>query len=358
MEEGTELLLASLKQRYWIVGVRRLAKQIIKDCFICKRRNAKPTTPVMADLPEYRVAFGCPTFCNSGVDFFGPIQVKFRRATVKRWGCIFTCLSTRAIHLEVAEGLDADSFINVLRRFVSRRGSPKHIISDCGTNFKGADAELKLALRELDNLKIGVYAAQREITWTYNPPEAPHMGGAWERLIRCVKRPLKLMLNNHTVTDFQLLTIFTEVENIVNSRPLTPVSDDINDYEALTPNHFLIGRQNANLPIMIPCDTAIHSRKRWRQVQFLINHYWKRFVKEYLPSLTVRPKWHKEQRNIRDGDLVLIVENDTPRGHWKLARVVKTFKADDGRVRVAEVKTATGSYLRPVTKLCFLEETV
>ena len=108
----------------------------------------------MADLPEFRVSIGCPIFFNSGVDFFGPIQTKFKRGTVKGWGCIFTCLSTRAIHLEVVEGMDSDSFINTLRRFVNRRGNPKKMVSDCGSNFKGADAELKKSLQQLDHSKI------------------------------------------------------------------------------------------------------------------------------------------------------------------------------------------------------------
>ena len=356
IDEGLELLLSALRQKFWIIGGRPLAKRIIKDCMTCKRRKVKPVNPRMADLPKARVAIGCPVFFNSGVDFFGPLQVKIRRSIVKRWGCIFTCLTTRAVHLEVAEGLDADTFINCLRRFVNRRGTPKMIMSDCGTNFKGADEELKRALRELDNNRIGELSAERNIKWQYNPPEAPHMGGAWERLVRCVKGPLKLMLKNHAVTDFQLLTIFTEAENIVNSRPLTAVSDDVNDYEALTPNHFLIGRPNANLPIMLPCDTSLFGRKRWKQTQALTEHFWRRFTKEYLPLLTIRTKWHKEQRNIEVGDLVLVIDKDMPRGKWKLGRIQETYPGDDGHVRAVQVKTPTGVYTRPVVKLCLLEE--
>ena len=354
--DGIESLVANIRQRFWIIGVRMLTKRVIKNCLDCKRRNAKPQVPIMADLPSFRVRKGCPVFYYSGVDFFGPIPVKFRRGTTKRWGSIFTCLSTRAVHLEVAEGLDTDSFINTLRRFVNRRGHPKMITSDCGSNFKGASKELKAALMELDQTKIGSNAAEQEIEWKFNPPDAPHMGGAWERLIRSIKRPLYAMLNNQTVTDFQLLTIFTEVESIVNSRPLTPTSDDVNDYSALTPNHFLLGRSNKNLPISDNFETNITSRKRWRQVQSLTNHFWTRWQKEYLPTLTIRPKWNKEQRNMQVGDLVQIIDNNIPRGMWNLARVNKVYEGDDNRVRVVEVKSSSGTYVRPVTKLCLLEE--
>ena len=141
------------------------------------------------------------------------------------------------------------------------------------------------------------------------------MGGAWERLVQTVKRPLRAMIKDHVVTDLQLLTIFTEIECLVNSRPLTAVSDNINDMEALTPNHFILGRACANLPISTHYSSDICSRKRWRQVQFLVNHYWGRRRKEYLPLLTKRSKWHKEQRNFKGGDLVLVVESDLPSGN-------------------------------------------
>ena len=358
IHEGPCSLLATLRERFWIIGANRLVKSVIRTCFECKKRNVKPAVPIMADLPESRTKVGCPVFFYCGIDFFGPLLTKLRRGTQKRWGCIFTCMCTRAIHLEVVEGLDTDSFINTLRRFINRRGNPKEIISDCGSNFKGADAELKRALREIDNSKIGKFAAEREIIWKFNPPNAPHMGGVWERLVRTVKRPLQVILKDRTVTDFQLMTIFAEIEGLVNSRPLTPSSNNINDYEALTPNHFLIGRSSANVPFAVHYETDIHSRKRWKQVQHLTNQFWRRWQREYLPSITIRPKWHKDQPNIKPGDLVLLVEDDIPRGKWQLARVRKVHPGNDGKVRVVEVKTSTNTYVRPVSKLCLIEESI
>ena len=126
-------------------------------------------------------------------------------------------MTIRAIHLELVESLATDTFINAMERFINRRGHPETISSDCGSNFKGAD-------KEFDNEKIGSFAARKEIEWRFNPPDAPHMGGAWERLVRSVKTSLKAIVKERLVTDFQLITILTEVECLVNSRPLTPAS--------------------------------------------------------------------------------------------------------------------------------------
>ena len=358
IEAGLNYLIASLRLEFWIVGSRVLVKRVLRNCLDSKKSNAKPLTPVMSPLPQCRLAIGCPTFHFTGVDYFGPILVKYGRSSPKRWGCIFTCLTTRAIHLEIAESLSTDAFINVLKRFVNRRGNPKALYSDCGSNFKGAKKELKECIKALNQTEIGEYPAQNSMEWHFNPPDAPHMGGAWERLIGCVKVALRTLLKERSVTDFQLMTLLTEVETIVNSRPLTAVSDDINDMEALTPNHFLLGRANKYVPMGDFTDNDLCSRKRWRQVQVLSDHFWRRFRREYLPCLTKRVKWTTEQRNAEIGDLVLLVDANVPRGQWRMARIANVIPGDDGIVRVAEIKTSTGNLLRPVSKLCLLEEAI
>ena len=152
-----------------------------------------------------------------------------------------------------------------------------------------------------------------------------------------------------------LLTIMTEVEGLLNSRPLTHVSSDPNDLQALTPNHFLIGHACPNLPPGIFDDGDLSCRRRWRHAQRVVDHFWKRWRREYLPELTVRRKWQRETRNLEAGDLVLVVEDSEPRGHWPLARVVRPVSGSDGRVRSAEIRTAGGTYVRPVSRLCLLE---
>ena len=228
---GTKYLLSLTRQEHWIVRGRVMVKQITKKCVQCQKKKAKPTTIKMAHLPEDRIAMSTPPFYYLGVDYFGPITVKILRSLAKLWGCIFTCLITRALHLEVAPSLESDDFINVLERFICRRGCPNTIRSDCGTNFKGASNELKLELERMNHLKIEECLRQREIRWKFNLPESPHMVEVWEKMVQSVKRSLNVILLSADVVlyDYTLLTVLTEVESMFNSRPLTPVSDDVND---------------------------------------------------------------------------------------------------------------------------------
>jgi len=311
----------------------------------------------MSNLPSTRLSVGNPPFYSTGIDYFGPMTVKVGRSRQKRWGCLFTCLTVRAVHLELVESLTTDSCINAIRRFIGRRGVPNTITSDCGTNFKGADRELRESLRDIDQESISNFATDNHFTWHFNPPESPHMGGAWERMVRSVKTALRVILKEQLVGDFTLMTVLTEVESILNSRPLTPLSEDVEDFECLTPNHLLLGRQSSSQPPGVFYELDMSLRKRWRQSQYLADQFWKRWRREYLPTLQIRPKWNVEQRNVSVGDLVLVVEDGVKRSKWKTGRVESVMPGQDGRVRVARVKTSTGSYVRPSAKLCLLEET-
>ena len=177
---GKEHLMSILRQEYWIIKCRETVKNVLRKCMVCKKLRPKLMSTKMADLPKERLAIGSPPFTSTGVDYFGPIIVRMFRKKLKRWGCLFTCLTTRAIHLEVAESLDTDAFINALERFSNRRGYPMTIRSDCGSNFKGAEKELREELQKLNQDKIQEYACRKQLTWMFNPPEAPHMGGSWE----------------------------------------------------------------------------------------------------------------------------------------------------------------------------------
>ena len=312
----------------------------------------------MADLPACRVAYNQPPFTNCGIDPFGPLYVKQGRKRLKRWGVIFTCLTVRCIHLEIVEASDTDSFINAFRRFTNRRGCPETVYSDCGTNLTGTVNELQEFKSALKKDVITKAAAEMKITWEFNPPAAPHMGGAWERLIRSVKAVMSGLMKDRVLTDPQLNTLFTEVESIVNSRPLTHISDDVNDLQALTPNHILFGLHRTWGYVAETSGDDITSRKKWRQVQVLRNRFWEQWKKQYLPTLTQRRKWKEKIPNLKPGALVLL-DDDTPkRRSWPLARVTKVLPGDDGIVRVAEILTKDGLYTRPVTKLLRLEDDI
>ena len=303
----------------------------------------------MADLPKDRLE-PTPPFTYCAVDYFGPWYIKKGRSEHKRYGVLFTCMASRAIHLEVAHTLDADSFINAYRRFVGRRGPVRQLRSDQGTNFVGAKNELKKALQEMDSDKMRRELLKRNCDWInfkMNVPNASHMDGVWERQIRTVRNIMSSLLDHHgtQLDDESLQTFMVEAEAIANSRPLTV--DNINSPhcpEPLSPNHLLTMKSKLVLPPPGNFQkTDQYSRKRWRRVQYLANEFWNRWKREYIQSLQVRQKWVKNRRNVRVGDIVLLRDPNLPRNLWKLARVLEAIPGKDGQVRQVELAVADSS---------------
>lgn len=206
------------------------------------------------------------------------------------------------------------------------RGCPEQIRSDRGTNLTKANKDLKEALKEVNEDKLYQYCTQRDVQWVFNPPAASHMGGVWERMIRTVRQVLKAVLREQLVNDEVLLTVMAEVADIINSRPLTRNSDSPTDDEPLTPNHLLKLRPCPSLPPGIFGKEDSDSKRAWRQAQYLSDVFWKRWVKQYLPTLLERQKWNIKRENFRVGDLALLVDENYPRGQWPLALVVDTIK--------------------------------
>lgn len=304
-------------------------------------------TPPTGDLPAERLQPFRRPFSCCGLDYFGPMTVTIGRRREKRWGALFTCLTTRAVHLELVCSLSTDSAIMALRRMAARRGWPAVIYSDNGTNFRGADVELRKAYEEwLPEMKQE--AIRYETAWKFIAPGAPNQGGAWERLVRSVKVALTATLSERAPKEEVLRTLLAEAEHTVNARPLTHVSVDPNDPEALTPNHFLLG-SSAGLPHTGPCEEA--DRRTWRATQALADRFWRRWVREYLPTLVPRHEDHRGRDSIRVGDLVIVVDSALPRNMWPRGVVSGTHPGADGAVRVAEVTTRTGTFRRPTSKL-------
>ena len=210
------------------------------------------------------------------------------------------------MHIEILHSASADSMINAMRRFISMRGCPKEIRSNNGTNFTRADKELRDAVQQWNHQKINNFCAQREIKWTFNPPDASHMGGVWERMIQTAKRVLK-----------------AEVVTIVNSRPLTHNSDSVSDDEPISPNHLLHLRPTPSLPPGVFVKGDLYCKRAWRQAQYLTGVFWRKWSNEYLPTLMERWKWRMPKENIKAGDLVLLADKNYPRGEWPIARVVE-----------------------------------
>lgn len=354
---GRNHMLAKLRQQYWIPAANSLARKIRSECVFCKRLHSNLGEQKMADLPKERITPDLPPFTFVGADFFGPIVVKRGRSEVKRYGVIFTCFTTRAIHLEIANSLDTDSCINAIRRFICRRGQVRQIRSDNGTNLTSADSELKKAIKEWNqNHKLQVALQQKGIEWIFNPPAASHFGGVWERLIKQVKQTLLSLTKDQILDDESLHTFICEVEAIMNSRPLTTNPDSPNDLEPLTPNHLLLLKGQPTLPPGLFQKSDTYSRRRWKQIQYLADIFWKRWVREYLPNLQERQKWFKKKRNYANGDIVLIADPTAPRGSWMLGKVIDTKKDSKGIVRSLTLKTKTSVIDRPITKVCLLME--
>lgn len=351
---GYRQTVAEAWNRYWIVGVAVAAKKIVRECVVCRRRDARPAQQRMADLPPDRVTTGKAAFTNVGVDYFGPIVVKVGRRNEKRYGCLFTCLQTRAVHVEVAHTLDTSSFLMALDRFFSRRGLPEIIRSDNGRNFVGGERELRDILEGWNQTRISNALAPRRVTWLFNPPLASHMGGVWERQIRTVRRLFAGLSGGQRLTDEALHTLLVVAEGIVNNRPLTELSGDVGELGVLTPNHLLLLRDTA-CPTPPATPDLPPAKQRWRQIQHLADEFWRRWMREYLPLLRARTKWRDARPNVKVGDIVLVADANAPRSVWPLARVVETVPGPDHLVRMARVRTAKGIALRPVSKLVVLE---
>ena len=352
---GTKWLLSLILNKYWIVRVENYIKYVKRSCVLCRRLYASPEQQYMADLPLERCLSGNPPFSFVGADIFGPLYAVQGRAQVKRYGCIYSCMNTRGCHLELLDSLDTDSFILGMRRFISRRGCPKKVYSDNGSNLVSARKEIKLALQQLDKEKVVSEARQNDIDWHFNPPLASNFGGFYERMIRSVRSILAAQLSSPVpkMTTEVMRTIFCEVEAILNSRPITKVSLDIDDDSYLTPNHLILLK--GYKPMSWGNDIGKNYRSHWQIVRQFADDFWRRWMKSYLPALQSRQKWLSLGRNLKKGDLVLMVDECQNRGFWNLALVDDVYPSSDGLVRSVAVKTAKKSYDRPVNKLVLLE---
>ena len=353
---GVEYTLSLIRHRYWIINGRSAVRRILEKCLTCRKHQSPTGQQKTADLPVDRVTPSRPPFTFTGVDCFGPFEVRRGRSKVKRYGVIFTCLALRAVHIEVVSSLDTESFINALRRFVARRGLPEEMRSDNGGNFVRGERELREAINGWNQSQIHDYLLQRNVKWTFNPPTGSHHGGVWERCIRTVRKVLRALIKEQVLDEESLSTLMCEVEAIVNGRPITKLSDDPRDLEPLTPNHLLLLRAGPAVPPGIFSKQDCYNKRRWRQVQYLADVFWRRWVREYLPSLQERQKWNKKRRNFAVDDVVLVLDDKKPRNSWPLGRILEVYtNTRDGLVRSVKLKTSTSELIRPINKIVLLE---
>jgi hypothetical protein len=345
LHAGHQGTLAYIRQKYWPIAGRDAVRQVIHRCIRCFKTNPTTFNQIMGDLPSDRVTQNRP-FLISGVDFAGPISLKEGRGRgkriVKAYIALFICMTTKAVHVELVGDLTTESFLNALKRLISRRGMVSKLYSDNATNFIGSKNELQKRIQSDHNIE-----------WHFIPPRSPHMGGLWEANIKCGKNHLKRVIGNANLTFEELYTVLTSIEAILNSRPLCPLSNDPNDLSYLTPGHFLVG-EPLNAPAEFDLtDVNIHRLSRWQHVERIRQHFWKRWSNEYLTTLQQRTRWITSKDKVPHvGSLVLIKETNAPPLQWKLGRITQLHPGPDKVVRVVSVKCNSSEFKRSINYLC------
>uniref|UniRef100_A0A8D8WAG5 Integrase catalytic domain-containing protein n=1 Tax=Cacopsylla melanoneura TaxID=428564 RepID=A0A8D8WAG5_9HEMI len=359
---GPHLLIAVLRKKYWILSCRDIVRRQLQKCNTCFRHNPKVVYPPMADLPVARVS-ECKAFLNTGVDYAGPFRITISRRrgvkSQKAYLCLFVCLATKALHLELASDLSTATFMAALRRFIARRGSVKTIYCDQGTNFVGASNSLDELYTFLSSEEFNdAYSKElleHRINFKFNPPASPHFGGIWEANVRSVKVHLYKALGEQILTYEMMNSLIIECEAILNSRPLCQVGVDARDPIVLTPAHFLSQFPVDHLPMSDDPRVNTSLGERYKLLNQIVTSFWRRWSSEYLSTLQERFKWNKKDTSsLEVGLLVLIKSENTPVLSWPMGKIVELCPGKDGIIRVVVVKTAQGLFKRPVVKICRL----
>jgi len=357
---GAQLTLATLRQQVWIIGGRARVRSAILRCVTCARQRGATLQQRMGQLPALRAKPARP-FLHTGVDYAGPFNLKLRRdrssTTYKGFLVVFVCFTTSAVHLELATTYSTDGFLAAYKRFTGRRGICATLYSDCGTNFVGADKELK-RLFSATSKEFGALRsllAAENTAWHFNPPGAPHFGGKWEAAVKSTKYHLRRVIGGALLTPQEFSSLLIQIECDLNSRPLVALSEDPSDLSVLTPGHFLIGEPLNTLPepslMHLPASRLTH----WQRTRQTLDHFWQKWSREYLQRHQLVSTWQTPQRQLPLGAVVLIADERYPPSKWPLARVIKVHPGNDGFVRVATLRTAAGTTCRrPITKLCLL----
>ena len=362
--------IVSLRDRFWVPSARSETRRYLSKCIQCKRVSGRHySLPLPPELPHFRFDTSIRPFSNVGVDFTGHLIVKNRSGEhIKVYICLFTCLTTRAINLEIVEDMTTSSFLQAFRRHCSLFSTPRLLLSDNAKTFKSADQDLETLLSHFDSVPVRHALAQRRIRFLYIPARSPHWGGVYERLIGLVKSALKKVLGRSLITLAELYTLIKEIQAVLNDRPLTSLNSEIDDLEPLTPSHLLFGFNVTPLPHP-PLDSVAYDptfgdsdkvTRAQHQRTSLYNHFINRFQREYMSTLR---EMHSNQnkkrldppRTIQIGDVVLVADTDTAKHRWPLGIVEKLIEGKDNHCRAAVVKTANGYTTRSIVKLYPLE---
>lgn len=353
---GPSLMMNYLRSAYWIIGARNLVKHHVHKCVVCVRQKANINHQLMGSLPSARCVPARPFF-NSGVDYAGPINIRTTKGrghrAFKGYICLFICMATRAIHLEVVSDMTTQAFLAAFKRFVSRRGHCAHMWSDNGTTFVGASKELK----EIVTIESSAaeHLENSGTEWHFIPPRAPNFGGLWEAGIKATKFHLKRVIGDATLTYEELSTLLCQVEACLNSRPLSVIdTTEPGEPLPLSPGHFLIGEPILTVPEDTYERSNVNCLTRWQFVQKMLGSFWRRWSSEYLSTLMQRYKWTSRNPEPNVGDVVLVKEDDLPPSRWLLGRIVEKHPGCDNLTRVVTLRTKASIFKRPICKICVL----
>ncbi len=322
--------------------MKNFLKGLSRRCRRCQQAYDRGVQQSPGLLPSSRTT-PAPPFSLTGVDYAGPFITRKghtrKPVLVKAYACLFICLTTKAIHIELCHDLSTEEFMAALRRFCARRGTPSKIHSDNGTNFVGARNEFHKIRQMLQSSQdaISHFTCQNHIQWSFIPPRTPHMGGLWEAAVKQMKLLMRKHLQAQLLRTDELSSILVEIEAILNSRPLNPIESTDPDATALTPGHFLIGR-----PLVAPPPTSvtphrISTLRRWQLTQRLTQNFWHDWKKQYLQSIQRAHSNKRRNHDFKVGDVVFLRDETLAYRQWPLARISAVYPGTDGVTRVVDV---------------------
>lgn len=351
-----QVCLQYLREKFWITDARSILRNLIKHCPTCVRFNQKMATQLMADLPSERVTISRP-FAHCGVDYAGPFKISSYRGRgamveVSGYVAIFVCFASKAVHLELVGNLTAKAFLSALDRFIIRRQHVRHMHSDNGTNFVAADKELRATLETWNSSEVMNHLSAKNIEWHFNTPLASHQGGLWERAVQSMKYHFRRIMSEHVLTFEEMYTVLVRIEAVMNSRPLTTLSDDPTDMTAITPGHFIVGGQMLRPLGPKVANVPMNRLSSWETMHRIEQDFWNRWSNDYLTELQQRNKWFRTSDNLKLGDLVYVRNENVPPCEWARGRIVNVYPGRDQLVRNVRVRTEKGEYDRPIHKLC------
>lgn len=363
LHAGPNLLLGEIRRKWWPIKGRRLAGFVYMKCVKCFKVNPKPANQVMGHLPAVRVCKPSKPFENCGIDYGGPFITALNvgkrcRTYTKSYFAVFICMATKAVHIELVTDASTEKFMMALRRFISVRGRVATIHCDNATNFHGADNEMtefyKMLHSNATKTALEREFVPQQISFKFIPASSPHVGGLWESNVKAVKFHMKRIMGLTKLNFEELFTLLKQIEACLNSRPICKMSESPEDFQILTPGHFLTGDSLVSIPEPDYLTAKCNRLTRFQLTQRLFQDFWKAYQKIVYGDLQVRYKWNKLQQNIKVGDVVLVKDDNLPPLQWKLGRITQVFPGKDNEVRQVELKSNNHTIRRTIHKLCIL----